>query len=310
MAPPLLRIGTRGSKLALRQAVELADRLAKAHPELSAPGAIETIVIRTSGDREAERNLADIGGKGLFTKELEEALLDKRVDLAVHSMKDMPTLLPDGLGIAGHLPREDQRDALIARDSRTLKDLPPGAQVGTSSIRRKAQLLNLRPDLAIVPFRGNVDTRIARIARGEAEATMLALAGLKRLGREAEVSAIFSIEDILPAPAQGIIAVEIREADSRARSLMAAIDHRPTAICAAAERALLAALDGSCRTPIAASAKLDGNRIALDAMVISPDGRVSHRLNRSTTTSRARDLGHELGMELRDLAGPGFFGPT
>ncbi len=308
MAPPLLRIGTRGSKLALRQAVELADRLAKAHPELAAPGAIETIVIRTSGDREAERNLADIGGKGLFTKELEEALLDGRVDLAVHSMKDMPTQTPDGLAIAAHLPREDSRDALIARDATTLKDLPPGATVGTSSIRRKAQLLNLRPDLTIVPFRGNVDTRLARIARGEAAATMLALAGLKRLGREAEASAIFSTDEILPAPAQGIIAIEIREKDVRARSLLAAIDHRPTAICAAAERALLAALDGSCRTPIAALARLDGNHIALDAMVISPDGRVTHRLDRSTTTSRARDLGHELGMALRELAGPNFFG--
>jgi hydroxymethylbilane synthase len=308
MAPPLLRIGTRGSKLALCQATELAGRLGKAHPELAAAGAIETVVIRTSGDQAAERNLADIGGKGLFTKELEEALLDKRIDLAVHSMKDMPTALPAGLAIAAHLPREDARDALIARGAQSLKDLPAGAVVGTSSIRRQAQLRHVRPDLTIVPLRGNVDTRLAKIAAGQADATILALAGLKRLGRDHEASAIFSVEEILPAPAQGIIAIEIRADDARSRSLLAAIDHRPTAICAAAERALLAALDGSCRTPIAALARLDGNHIALDAMVISPDGRVVHRLNRSTTTSRARDLGEEIGAALRDLAGPTFFG--
>lgn len=307
MASPLLRIGTRGSKLALRQAAELKERLGRAHEALQATDAIEIVVIRTTGDRVTDRLLADIGGKGLFTKEIEEALLESRIDLAVHSLKDMPTVLPEGLAIAGHLPREDARDALIAPGARSLADLPPGTMIGTASLRRQAQLLRARPDLRIVPLRGNVDTRLAKIAAGEAAATVLALAGLKRLGRAHEAAAILSPEEMLPAPAQGVIAVEIRAADERARNLLAAIDHRPTALCAACERALLGALDGSCRTPIAALATLDGNRIALDAMVISPDGSECHRLTHATTTSRARELGREIGDALRAAAGPGFF---
>ena len=307
MAPPLLRIGTRGSKLALRQAAELCERLRAAHPELAARGALETITIRTTGDQVADRSLADIGGKGLFTKELEEALKDRRIDLAVHSLKDMPAPLPEGLTIACHLPREDARDALIAPKARSLQDLPQGASVGTSSPRRQAQLLHLRPDLRIVALRGNVDTRLGKIAAGAADATVLALAGLKRLGRESEATAILSPEEMLSAAAQGVIAVEIRAEDGRVRSLLAAIDHRPTAICASAERALIEALGGTCRTPIAALATLDGNRIKLAAMVLSPDGRICHRLERSTTTSQARELGHETGEALRALAGPQFF---
>jgi len=307
MASPLLRIGTRGSKLALCQAEELCRRLGAAHSDLAVPGAIETVTIRTSGDRIADRPLAEIGGKGLFTKELEEELLAGRIDLAAHSFKDMPTLLPDGLAIACHLPREDARDALIAPHAAALAALPPGAAVGTSSLRRQAQLLHARPDLKIVPLRGNVDTRLAKIAAGEAAATVLAVAALKRLGRAAEAAAILSSDEMLPAPAQGIIVVEIRTEDERARSLLAAIDHRATAICASCERALLEALDGSCRTPIAALAVLQGNRIALDAMVISPDGRFRHRLTRSTTIDRARELGLETGAALRKLAGPRFF---
>lgn len=307
MTSPLLRIGTRGSKLALRQAAELCDRLGQAHPELAAPGALETVVIRTTGDQITDRSLADLGGKGLFSKELEEALKDHRIDLAVHSLKDMPAPLPDGLAIACHLPREDVRDVLIAPKACSLEDLPPGAMVGTSSPRRQAQLLHARPDLKIIPLRGNVDTRLGKIAAGAADATVLALAGLKRLGRASEATAIFSPAEMLPAAGQGIIAIEIRIEDGNARTLLAAIDHRPTAFCASAERALLEALDGTCRTPIAALATLDGNRIALDAMVLSPDGRLCHRLNRSTTTSRARELGRETGEALRALAGPRFF---
>jgi hydroxymethylbilane synthase len=307
MTSPLLRIGTRGSKLALRQAVELCERLGKAHPELAIPGALETVVIRTSGDRITDRPLAVIGGKGLFTKELEEALASRRIDLAVHSLKDVPTLFPDGLALTCYLPREDARDALIAPDARALADLPAGASIGTSSLRRQAQLLHLRPDLTIVPLRGNVDTRLAKIASGTAAATVLALAGLKRLGRESEVSAILPPESMLPAPAQGVIAVEIRAEDERTRAWLAAIDHRPTALCAIAERALLETLNGSCRTPIAALAALEGDRIALDALVVSPDGRVCHRLSRSANASRARELGRETGEALRALAGPRFF---
>jgi hydroxymethylbilane synthase len=307
MASSLLRIGTRGSKLALRQAAELCERLKHAHPELAVPDALETVVIRTTGDRITDRSLADIGGKGLFTKELEEALRDRRIDLAVHSLKDMPAPLPDGLAIACHLPREDARDALIAPRATSLKDLPHGASIGTSSPRRQAQLLHARPDFKIVPLRGNVDTRLAKIAAGAADATVVALAGLKRLKRERDATAILSIEEMLPAAAQGVIAIEIRTDDAKARTLLAAIDHRPTAICASAERALLETLDGTCRTPIAALASLDGDRLTLDAMVLSPDGRICHRLNRSTTTSRARELGREIGEALRASAGPRFF---
>jgi hydroxymethylbilane synthase len=307
MTSPVLRIGSRGSPLALRQAKELRERLVAAHPELAAESAVETVVIRTTGDRVTDRPLAEIGGKGLFIKELEEALKDGRIDLAVHSLKDVPAFLPEGFSIAAHLPREDARDALIARHGGTLADLPPGASVGTSSPRRQAQLLYLRPDLTIVPLRGNVDTRLAKIEGGAADATVLALAGLKRLGRESEASAILSESEMLPAATQGIIAIEIRDDDSRLRTLLAPINHRPTALCARAERALLETLNGDCRTPIAAMATLDGNRIALDAMVLSPDGKACHRLNGSTTSNRARELGVEIGTKLLALAGPGFF---
>jgi hydroxymethylbilane synthase len=310
MTPPALRIGSRGSKLALRQAEELRARLVAAHPELAAPGAIESVVIRTTGDRVTDRPLAEIGGKGLFIKELEEALNERRIDLAIHSLKDVPAFLPEGFAIAAHLPREDARDALIARDgAASLAALPRGASVGTSSPRRQAQLLNLRPDLAIVSLRGNVDTRLAKLGAGAADATILALAGLKRLGRESEASAILSAAEMLPAATQGVIAVEIRADDARMRTSLAAIDHQPTAICARAERALLETLNGDCHTPIAALATLDGNRIALDAMLLSPDGKICHRLARSTTTSRARELGREIGAALLAMAGPGFFTP-
>jgi hydroxymethylbilane synthase len=309
MTSPVLRIGSRGSKLALRQAEMLREQLVAAHPELAAPGAIESVVIRTTGDKVTDRPLAEIGGKGLFIKELEEALSDRRIDLAVHSLKDVPAFLPANFSLAAHLPREDARDALIARSGATaLAALPQGASVGTSSPRRQAQLLNLRPDLIIVPLRGNVDTRLAKIAEGAADATILALAGLKRIGRDSEASAILSTTEMLPAATQGIIAIEIRDDDSRLRSLLAPINHQPTALCARAERALLETLNGDCRTPVGALATLDGNRIALDAMLLSPDGKICYRIQRSTTTSRARELGREIGASLIEQAGPGFAG--
>jgi hydroxymethylbilane synthase len=309
MTSPVLRIGSRGSKLALRQAEMLRERLMAAHPALAIPGAIESVVIRTTGDKVTDRPLAEIGGKGLFIKELEEALSDKRIDLAVHSLKDVPAFLPSGFALAAHLPREDARDALIARDgARSLAALPQGASVGTSSPRRQAQLLNLRPDLSIVPLRGNVDTRLTKIAEGAADATILALAGLKRIGRESEASAILSAAEMLPAATQGIIAIEIRDDDSRTRSLLAPINHQATALCARAERALLETLNGDCGTPVGAMATLDGNRIALDAMLLSPDGKICYRVQRSTTTSRARELGRESGAALIEQAGPGFAG--
>jgi len=308
MASPLLRLGTRGSALALAQAAELRARLGMAHAELAAPGTIEIVTIRTSGDRLASLSLADAGGKGLFTKEIEEALLAGAIDLAVHSMKDMPTQVPAGLAIACHLPREDPRDALVASGGiARLADLPRGATIGTSSLRRQAQLLYARPDLRIVPLRGNVETRLKKIAEGGIAATLLAVAGLKRLGRADRIAAVLAPAEMLPAVAQGVIAVETRAEDARARAWLAPLDDAATSACAAAERALLAALDGSCRTPIAALARLEGERIGLDAMVIRPDGRVRFCARRDGARGDAARLGAEAGAELKALAGADFF---
>ena len=244
----LLRIGTRGSKLALAQAAELTSRLAAMHPDLAAPGAIETVTIRTTGDKVQDRPLAEIGGKALFTKEIEEALADRRIDLAVHSAKDMPTFLPRGLAIAACLPREDPRDAFFSIKAPSLAALAPGAIVGTSSPRRSAQILNLRRDLRVAPIRGNVDTRLRKLDAGECDATILAVAGVKRLGLEARITAMMPFDDMLPAPAQGAIAIEIRENDERARHYLAAVDDAATSICVAAERARCSA----CSTALAA----------------------------------------------------------
>jgi hydroxymethylbilane synthase len=304
---PLVRIGTRGSPLALIQAQEVKRRLVDAWPELAAPGAVTVVPIKTSGDRIQDRTLADAGGKGLFTKEIEEALLGETVDLAVHSMKDMPTWLPDGLTIPCLLPREDPRDALIAGRARALADLKPGAIVGTASLRRQAQILALRPDLRVVSLRGNVETRLRKIAAGEADATLLALAGLKRLGMVDRASAVLTPEEMLPAVAQGAIGVECRAADTRALELLAPLHDRPTGIVVTAERALLARLDGSCRTPIAALAALDGDSLRLDALIATPDGRRVLRTQRSGAQADAAALGDDAGQELRRAGGSTFF---
>jgi hydroxymethylbilane synthase len=304
---PLVRIGTRGSPLALIQAQEVKRRLVDAWPELAAPGAVTVVPIKTSGDRIQDRTLADAGGKGLFTKEIEEALLGGTVDLAVHSMKDMPTWLPDGLTIPCLLPREDPRDALIAGRARALADLKPGAIVGTASLRRQAQILALRPDLRVVSLRGNVETRLRKIAAGEADATLLALAGLKRLGMVDRASAVLTPEEMLPAVAQGAIGVECRAADTRALELLAPLHDRPTGIVVTAERALLARLDGSCRTPIAALAALDGDSLRLDALIATPDGRRVLRTQRSGAQADAAALGDDAGQELRRAGGSTFF---
>jgi hydroxymethylbilane synthase len=286
-----LRIGTRGSPLALAQAAEVKARLIAAHPGRLEPDAVEIVVIKTTGDQVQDRPLAEIGGKGLFTKEIEDALLDHRIDLAVHSMKDVPTVLPDGLEIACLLPREDPRDVLISADGTALADLPLGAVVGTASLRRQAQLKAQRPDLQIVPLRGNVGTRLAKIARGDAAATLLALAGLKRLGKAEVATQILSIEEMLPAVAQGAIGIEIRADDVRTRQFLAPLHHAATAICVAAERACLARLEGSCRTPIAAYADLQGDRLHLRALLASPDGRQMLRDDRHGSAADAVQLG-------------------
>ena len=305
----ILRIGTRGSPLALWQANETKRLLAAAHPALAAPEAIEIRVIRTTGDRIQDRTLAEAGGKGLFTKEIEEALVAGEIDLAVHSMKDVPTWLPDGLGIVAILEREDPRDALIAPAGvAKIADLREGAVVGTASLRRGAQLLARRPDVRIVPLRGNVDTRLAKVERGEVEATFLAYAGLRRLGRTDAVRAILEPDEMLPAAAQGAIGIECRLDDARTRGYLAAIDHRATAIAVAAERGLLERLDGSCRTPIGALAvPVAGGRLRLDGLVVRPDGTGLMTTSREGPEAMAGEMGRDAGEELKRRAGSGYF---
>ncbi len=305
MVTPLLRLGTRGSKLALTQAGLVRDALAAAVPALGAPDAIEIVAIRTTGDAIQDRPLAEAGGKGLFVKEIEEALLARRIDAAVHSMKDMPTLQPPGLEIAAFLPREDARDVLIAGEVKRIADLRRGAIVGTSALRRRAQLLHLRPDLEIVNLRGNVDTRLAKREAGVVEATLLALAGLKRLGM-AHVGTPVPEEEILPAVGQGAVCIECRADDARTRAWLAAIDHKPTATCVAAEHAMLAVLDGSCRTPIAGHAVLTGGSLRLRALIVKPDGTELLATERQGATSEAEAMGRDAGLELKRRGGPGF----
>jgi hydroxymethylbilane synthase len=308
MTRPPLRIGTRGSPLALAQAGLVRAALIAAHPGLAEPGAIDIVPIRTSGDRIQDRTLAEAGGKGLFTKEIEEALLAGAVDLAVHSAKDMQTWLPDGLVIGAALPREDPRDALLSRTGAAgLAELAPGAVLGTASLRRQAQALMRRPDLKVVPFRGNVETRLRKLGEGLAAATLLAVAGLKRLGRAEAIGAILAPEEMLPAAGQAIIAIERRAADDARAALLASLDHAPTAAALLAERAVLAALDGSCRTPIAAFAEPNATgALRLRALLALPDGSRSVRDAAAGEMTDAAALGAELGRRLRERAGPEF----
>ena len=293
-----LRIGTRGSPLALAQAEMVRRRLSPAPSEL--------VVIKTSGDLLLDRSLADAGGKGLFTKEIDEALLECRVDLAVHSLKDVPTWLPDGIVLAAVLEREDPRDAFISLKARHLKDLPPGAVVGSASLRRQAQILHRRPDLKVALLRGNVETRLRKLNEGAVDATLLALAGLKRLGRADAATAILETDEILPAVAQGAIALACRADDAPVRERLAALDHAATNAEVTAERALLEVLDGSCRTPIAALARIAGDRLAILGLVAKPDGsRVVSGAGEGARADAAR-IGRDLGRYLRAEAGPGF----
>ena len=299
------RIGTRGSPLALAQAREVRSRLVAAHG--LAESEIEIVVIRTSGDRIQDRPLAEAGGKGLFTKEIEEALLRGDIDLAVHSMKDMPTLLPDGLVMAAILPREDVRDAFVSLAWKSLAEMPAGARVGTSSLRRAAQVRRLRPDVEVVGFRGNVETRLAKLAQGVADATFLACAGLRRLGQADRITLAVDPADMLPAVAQGAIGVEIRAADGPTAALVAPLDHAPTSLAVETERAYLGRLEGSCRTPIAGLAVLDGPSIDLRGEILSPDGRSALEGHRRGPISDRVALALDLADELKRRAGPGFF---
>lgn len=300
-----LKIGTRGSPLALAQAHETRDRLAAA---FSLPQeAFEITVIKVTGDQILDRALKEIGGKGLFTREIEEALLDGSIDIAVHSMKDMPTIQPDGLTLDCYLPREDVRDAFVSPHVARLMDLPQGAVVGSSSLRRRAQLAHRRPDLHLVEFRGNVQTRMKKLADGVAVATFLAMAGLNRLGLADVARSAIDPEEMLPAVAQGAIGIERRTDDARVAAMLAAIHHRDTGLRLAAERAFLLRLDGSCETPIAGLALLEGESLWLRGEVLRPDGTQVITGERRGLAKDGAAMGTDLAAELLTRAGPGFF---
>ncbi|MFZ1468825.1 MAG: hydroxymethylbilane synthase [Paracoccaceae bacterium] len=300
-----LKIGTRGSLLALWQAHEVRRCLmaAFALPE----DAFEVVVIKVTGDVIQDKALREIGGKGLFTREIEEALLDGGIDIAVHSMKDMPTLQPDGLLLDCYLERADVRDGFVSPHFASLADLPQGAVVGSSSLRRRAQLALRRPDLRLVEFRGNVQTRMKKLADGVADATFLAIAGLTRLGMAHVARSALAPEDMLPAVAQGAIGVERRADDARVAGLLAAIHHGPTGVRLAAERAFLARLDGSCETPIAGLALLDGDQLWLRGEILRPDGSAAIKGERRGPARDGAQIGQALAAELLANAGPGFF---
>jgi hydroxymethylbilane synthase len=302
---PILRIGSRGSPLALVQAREVQSRIAEAAGIEAAR--IEIKVIRTTGDVVQDRPLAEAGGKGLFTKEIEEALLAGSIDLAVHSSKDLPTILPAGLVLAGFPPREDARDAFISRKAASLRELPPGAVVGTASPRRQALVKRLRPDVTAAMLRGNVETRLRKLEAGEVDATLLAVAGLKRLGLLAAVTAILDPDTFVPAVGQGAIGIEARADDAKTRAFVEAIDDADTAAAVAAERAFLAVLDGSCRTPIGGHAKIEGGTLRVRGIIVKPDGSEAFEVLREGRREDAAALGADAGRELRDRAGADFF---
>jgi hydroxymethylbilane synthase len=294
-----IRIGTRKSVLALAQAELVKQRLIAANPDIT----VELVPMVTSGDRNTNKVLADIGGKGLFVKELEEALQKREIDLAVHSLKDMEAQLALGLMIVATLEREDARDVLIAPKAKTLVNLPQGAIVGTSSPRRAAQIKIQRPDLTIVPFRGNVTTRIEKIKQGQPDATLLALAGLKRINMQAEATEILDVERFMPAAGQGIIAIECAEGNEALRSILQPLSHKQTQTAAFAERQLLRTLGGSCYTPIAGYARLEGEELRLDAMIATPDGAKHYRVTRKGSPGDAVALGTEAAKELLAMGG-------
>lgn len=299
-----LRIGTRGSALALAQAHETRDRLMAAHGLTAEAFAI--VPIKTTGDRVLDRPLSAIGGKGLFTKEIEDALAADQIDIAVHSMKDMPVQQPEGMVIDCYLPREDVRDAFVSLQFASIADLPQGAVVGSSSLRRRAQLAHRRPDLQLVEFRGNVQTRLKKLEDGVAVATFLAMAGLSRLDMIGVARGPIQPDEMLPAVAQGAIGIERRSTDDGIAALLAAIHDRPTGERLAAERSFLARLDGSCQTPIAGLAELQGDRLTLRGEILSPDGARVYAGSREGGIADGAALGADLAQELLSRAGPDF----
>ena len=300
-----LRIGTRGSPLALAQAYETRKRLAEALN--ASEDSFEIVVISTSGDRILDRPLKEVGGKGLFTKEIEQEMLDRKIDIAVHSMKDMPVEQPDGLTLGCYLPREDVRDAFVSSDFKNVSDLPSGSKVGTSSLRRKAQLKFSRPDLEVVEFRGNVQTRLKKLKDGVASCTFLAMAGLNRLGLEEVAQSAINPNEMLPAIAQGAIGIEWREEDKQITDILKKIHHKETGQRLNAERAFLAELDGSCQTPIAGLATIEGSSLKFTGQVLRTDGSESISETASCNIEDGAELGREMAQKILAKAGPKFF---
>ncbi len=305
MTQPILKIGTRGSPLALAQAYETRDRLMAAH-DLPKDG-FEVVVIKTTGDRIQDRPLGEIGGKGLFTKEIEDALLDGSIDIAVHSMKDMPVEQPAGLVLDCYLPREDVRDAFVSLKYASIADLPKGAKLGSSSLRRRAQIMHMRPDIEVVEFRGNVQTRLRKLEEGVADATFLAMAGLNRLGNADIAQSAIEVDEILPAVAQGAIGIERRADNSKMQAMLSVIADENTALRLAAERAFLKALDGSCQTPIGGLATLDGDVMTLRGQILRTDGSDQVMGEISGPAVDGPALGQKLAAILLEKSGGNFF---
>jgi hydroxymethylbilane synthase len=302
----LFRIGARGSKLSLAQ-TELVRAALAARLDADA-AALEVVPITTSGDTIQDRRLIEAGGKGLFTKELDDALLDRRIDLAVHSLKDLPTRLPDGIALACVPEREDPRDAFVSPRARSLNELPPGANVGTASLRRQAQTLFARPDLGVVTLRGNVDTRLRKLEAGGANATFLALAGLKRLGLQDRAASIVEPQDMPPAACQGALAITTRGDHTRVRDALSSYENTSARVEIEAERAFLEALDGSCRTAIGALARVSADQLAFIGEALTPDGTTRWRREEAITLgadaiANARALALRLGQQIREEAG-------
>ena len=303
-----IRIGTRGSKLAIAQALELQNYLKSAHQALMEPGAIEVVIIKTTGDKVQDRPLAEIGGKGLFMKEIEEALLNKDIDLALHSMKDVETDLTKGTGLACILPREEINDAFISNKAQDINELSYGSLVGTSSVRRAALLKNKRPDLNITLFRGNIDTRLSKLDRGDVDATFLAVAGLKRLGLESRITKTMPLDEMPPAVAQGAIGAQCRtprnKSDSQLWEWLEAINHKDSRICVEAERSMLKTLDGSCQTPIAGYAQFgEESDLKLIGYVVSPGGESLYKVEGGGSRLDAVAIGRNVGERLKAKAG-------
>jgi hydroxymethylbilane synthase len=301
-------IGTRGSPLALAQAYETQRRLIEAHPTLAAEGAIQISVIHTTGDMVLDKALSEIGGKGLFTKEIDVAQLKGDVDIAVHSMKDVPTWLPDGIILPCMLPREDTRDVFISSKANSIEELPAGSVIGSASLRRQSQILAKNPSLKVINFRGNVQTRLRKLSEGVVDATLLALAGLSRMNMTEHITKVIEIDEMLPAVAQGAIGITCRAGDSKMLEFLAPLNHEPTKTCVDSERAFLSKLDGSCRTPIAGQARIDDAGVLhFKGLVAKPDGSVVYETTREGSPDDALAIGIDAGLELRAKMGENFF---